>query len=80
MARAAELRWWTHTRRVGWGMSADTDDIAETVTPARPAGPAVVTTLTVQAARLMPFRKRSRISRLRSIKRVTLGKMPALRA
>src|SRR5262249_31075209 len=42
------------------GRSAETDDIALTVTPASPPGPSVVTTLTVAAARLMPSRKRSR--------------------
>ena len=36
--------------------------MAETVTPARPAGPSVVTTFTVQAAWLMPDRKRCRNS------------------
>jgi hypothetical protein len=39
-----------HTRSVGCGVSAETDTIADTVTPCRPAAPSVVTTLTVQAA------------------------------
>src|ERR1700689_3554799 len=49
-----------HTRSVGRGVSADTDTIAETVTPWRPAPPSVVTTLTVEAAWLMPRRNRCR--------------------
>lgn len=44
------------TRSVGFELSAETDAIAETVTPKRPAGPSVVTTLTVQAALLIPSR------------------------
>src|SRR5450432_1869312 len=45
-----------HTRSVGRGVSADTETIADTVTPCRPATPSVVTTLTVHAAWLMPSR------------------------
>src|ERR1700677_3679244 len=45
-----------HTSSVGCGVSADTDTMAETVTPCRPAVPSVVTTLTVLAAWLMPCR------------------------
>jgi hypothetical protein len=60
MAWADELRWWTQTSSVGRSVSADTDDIAETVTPNRPAGPSVVTTLTVLAAAAIPDTKRSR--------------------
>jgi hypothetical protein len=37
-------------QQVGCGVSADTETIADTVTPCRPAAPSVVTTLTVQAA------------------------------
>jgi hypothetical protein len=44
----------------GLGVSADTEDIAETVVPARPPGPSVVTTLTVVAVRLIASRKLSR--------------------
>src|SRR5277367_5810259 len=44
------------TSSVGCGVSAETDTMAETVTPCRPATPSVVTTLTVQAAWLMPTR------------------------
>src|SRR5580693_2451394 len=44
------------TSSVGCGVSADTDTMAETVTPCRPATPSVVTTLTVQAAWLIPTR------------------------
>ena len=47
---------WMHTSNVGFGVSAETEDIAETVTPERPAGPSVVTILTVQAAWLIPMR------------------------
>src|ERR1700690_1850259 len=49
-----------HTSSVGFGVSADTEHTAETVPPWRPAPPSVVTTLTVQAAWLMPFRNRCR--------------------
>src|SRR5258708_1377761 len=48
------------TSRVGCGVSADTDTIADTVMPWRPAAPSVVTTFTVQAAWLMPSRNRCR--------------------
>ena len=51
-----ELVSFTQTSIVGFSVSADTDDIAETVTPKRPAGPSVVTMLTVAAAWLMPAR------------------------
>src|SRR5271165_4361110 len=44
------------TRSVGRGVSAETETIADTVTPCLPAGPSVVTTLTVHAAWLMPTR------------------------
>src|SRR5271168_5179881 len=47
-----------HTSSVGCGVSAETDTMADTVTPWRPAAPSVVTTLTVQAAWLMPCRNR----------------------
>src|SRR5262249_41817693 len=58
IAWQAGLAWWTQTSRAG--RSAETEDIALTVTPARPPGPSVVTTFTVAAARLMPSRKLSR--------------------
>src|SRR4051812_36697543 len=45
---------------VGRSPSAETDAMADTVTPNRPASPSVVTTFTVHAAALMPARKRSR--------------------
>src|SRR5262249_38282754 len=48
------------TSRDGAAESADTEAIALTVTPARPAGPSVVTTATVAAARLIPSRNLSR--------------------
>ena len=55
---AAGDMWWTQTSMVGPppspSPSAETEDMAETVTPARPAGPSVVTTFTVAAARDMP--------------------------
>src|SRR6267142_1567100 len=44
------------TRSVGRGVSAETETIADTVIPCRPATPSVVTTLTVHAAWLMPSR------------------------
>src|ERR1700722_6661367 len=44
------------TNSVGRGVSAETETIADTVTPCRPATPSVVTTLTVHAAWLMPSR------------------------
>src|SRR5580704_16943173 len=47
-----------HTSKVGCGVSAETDTIADTVTPWRPAAPSVVTTLTVHAAWLMPCKNR----------------------
>src|SRR5277367_2701953 len=47
-----------HTSRVGCGVSAETDTMADTVTPWRPAAPSVVTTLTVHAAWLMPCKNR----------------------
>src|SRR5579859_3547834 len=45
-----------HTSSVGCGVSAEIDTMADTVTPCRPATPSVVTTLTVQAAWLIPCR------------------------
>ena len=57
MACAAGLAWCTQTRSVGFGVSADTDAIADTVRPNRPASPSVVTMFTVEAAKLMPERK-----------------------
>src|SRR5579862_3601915 len=53
IAEAAGLRWWTQTSRIGRSPSAETDDIAETVTPARPPAPSVVTTFTVLAVQLI---------------------------
>src|SRR5882672_5265938 len=50
------------TRIVGLFPSAETDDMAEIVTPEHPAGPSVVTTLTQNAARLMPLRNCARMS------------------
>src|SRR6266478_5519998 len=50
------------TRTVGLFPSAETDDMAEMVTPDRPAGPSVVTTLTQNAARLIPSMNCARIS------------------
>src|ERR1700722_9867512 len=44
------------TNSVGRGVSAETETIADTVTPCRPATPSAVTTLTVQAAWLLPSR------------------------
>src|SRR3984957_18467371 len=46
------------TSRVGCGVSAETDTIADTVTPWRPAAPSVVTTFTVHAGWLMPWQNR----------------------
>ena len=46
------------TSKVGCGVSAETDTIADTVTPWRPAAPSVVTTFTVHAAWLMPCKNR----------------------
>ena len=57
---AAALCWLTQTSSEGAEPSAETDVMALTVTPARPAAPAVVTTDTVHAARLMPSRNASR--------------------
>src|SRR5271155_1246270 len=48
------------TNKVGWGVSADTETMADTVTPCRPAAPSVVTTFTVHAAWLIPDKKRCR--------------------
>src|SRR5882757_3895603 len=62
IAAADRLWWWTQISTVGCSPSADIDDIADTVTPNRPAGPSVVTTLTHVAARLMPSMNRARIS------------------
>ena len=45
---------------VGASPSAETEVIALTVMPWRPAGPSVVTTLTEAAARLMPSMKSCR--------------------
>src|SRR6202162_2015988 len=52
-----------HTSSVGCGVSAETETIADTVTPCRPATPSVVTTLTVQAAWLIPTRNCCRSAR-----------------
>ena len=47
----------TQASIVGAAPSAETEVVAETVTPCRPAGPSVVTTQTVEADRLIPSRK-----------------------
>src|SRR5699024_5454146 len=62
IAGATELSRWTQIRSVGFSVSALTEVMAETVIPARPAFPSVVTMLTVWAARLIPARKPARRS------------------
>src|ERR1700734_3796344 len=68
-----------HTSKVGCGVSADTETIADTVTPCRPATPSVVTTLTVQAAWLIPIRNCWRRARSGSLTGASRGGADSVR-